>query len=59
MLRVVETHDHGPQWLEVADIMHAEAREEANAVLHRHAERCSRITRVMPQRVIRAGEKGA
>ena len=57
MLRVIETHDHGPQWLEVAEIMHAEAREEANAVLDRHAERSSSITGVMPQRVIREGEK--
>jgi nucleotide-binding universal stress UspA family protein len=57
MLRVIETHDHGPQWLEVADIMRAEAREEANAVLDRHAERASSITGVMPQRVIREGEK--
>ena len=33
MLRVIETHDHGQQWLGVADIMRAEAHEEANAVL--------------------------
>ena len=57
MLRVIETHDHGPQWLEVAEIMLAEAREEANAVLDRHAERSSSITGIMPQRVIREGEK--
>ena len=57
MLRVIETHDHGPQWLEVADIMRAEAREEANAVLDKHAERSSSITGIMPQRVIREGEK--
>ena len=37
--------------------MRAEAREEANAVLDRHAERASSITGVMLQRVIREGEK--
>jgi len=57
MLRVIETHDHGPQWLGVADIMRAEAHEEANAVLDRHATRSSSITGVMPQRVIREGDK--
>ena len=39
MLRVIETHDHGPQWLDVADIMRAEAHEEANAALDSHAKR--------------------
>ena len=57
MLRVIETHDHGQQWLGVADIMRAEAHEEANAVLDRHAARASSITGVTPQRVIREGEK--
>ncbi len=57
MLRVIETHDHGQQWLGVADIMRAEAHEEANAVLDRHAARSSSITGVMPQRVVREGDK--
>jgi nucleotide-binding universal stress UspA family protein len=57
MLRVIETHDHGPQWLGVADIMRAEAHEEASAVLDRHASRAASITGVMPQRVIREGDK--
>jgi len=57
MLRVIETDDHGPQWLGVADIMRAEAHEEANAVLDRHASRAASITGVMPQRVIREGDK--
>jgi nucleotide-binding universal stress UspA family protein len=57
MLRVIETHDHGQQWLGVADIMRAEAHEEANAVLDRHAARSSGITGVVPQRVIREGDK--
>ena len=57
MLRVIETHDRNQQWLGVADIMRAEAYEEANAVLDRHAARSASITGVMPQRVIREGEK--
>ena len=57
MLRVIETEDQNQQWLGVADIMRAEAHEEANAVLDRHAIRSSSITGVMPQRVIREGEK--
>ena len=57
MLRVIETQDASQQWLGVADIMRAEAHEEANAVLDRHAARSSSITGVMPQRVIREGEK--
>src|SRR5438552_11071688 len=57
MLRVIETEDHGQQWLGVADIMRAEAHEEANAVLDRHAARSAAITGIMPQRVLREGEK--
>lgn len=57
MLRVIETHDHSQQWLGVADIMRAEAHEEASAVLDRHAARVSSITGVMPERVIREGDK--
>jgi nucleotide-binding universal stress UspA family protein len=57
MLRVIETQDRNQQWLGVADIMRAEAHEEANSVLDRHAARISSITGVMPERVIREGEK--
>ena len=57
MLRVIETHDRNQQWLGVADIMRAEAHEEANAVLDRHAARSASITGVTPQRVVREGEK--
>jgi nucleotide-binding universal stress UspA family protein len=57
MLRVIETEDRNQQWLGVADIMRAEAHEEANAVLDRHAARISSITGVMPERVIREGDK--
>jgi nucleotide-binding universal stress UspA family protein len=37
--------------------MRAEAHEEANAILNRHAARASSITGVMPERVIREGDK--
>jgi nucleotide-binding universal stress UspA family protein len=57
MLRVIETHDRNQQWLGVADIMRAEAHEEANAVLDRHAARASSITGTQPERVIREGDK--
>ena len=57
MLRVIETAERNQQWLGVADIMRAEAHEEANAVLDRHAARISSITGVMPERVIREGDK--
>src|SRR5438874_1948867 len=57
MLRVIETHDRNQQWLGVADIMRAEAHEEANAVLDRHGVRSAGIVGVVPQRVIREGEK--
>jgi nucleotide-binding universal stress UspA family protein len=57
MLRVIETHDRNQQWLGVADIMRAEAHEEAGAILDRHAARSSSITGTQPERVIREGEK--
>ena len=57
MLRVIETHDRNQQWLGVADIMRAEAHEEANAVLDRHAARASSITGTQPERVIREGDQ--
>src|SRR5262249_56352797 len=44
-------------WLGVADIMRAEAHEEAHAILDRHAKRVGKITGVMPECVIREGEK--
>src|SRR5262245_7880796 len=55
MLHVIETQDRNQQWLGVADIMRAEAHEEANAALDRHAARSSSITGVQPERVIREG----
>src|SRR5258708_15042492 len=53
MLRVIETHDRNQQWLGVADIMRAEAHEEANGVLDRHPARASSITGAIPQRLPR------
>jgi nucleotide-binding universal stress UspA family protein len=57
MLRVIEMHDRNQQWLGVADIMRAEAHEEAHAALERAAARGSSITGAMPERVIREGNK--
>ena len=58
MLRVIETHDHNQQWLGVADIMRAEAHEEANAVLDRHAARANEHhRRHAASAVIREGDK--
>jgi nucleotide-binding universal stress UspA family protein len=56
MLRVVETHDRNQQWLGVADIMRAEAQDEATQVLARFAARANGIAGITPERVIREGE---
>jgi nucleotide-binding universal stress UspA family protein len=56
MLRVIETKDRSQQWLGVADIMRAEAHEEANAVLDRYAARANGIANIMLERAIREGE---
>ena len=56
MLRVVETEDQNQQWLGVADIMRAEAHEEANAALDRAAGRANGIAAIKPERVIREGD---
>jgi nucleotide-binding universal stress UspA family protein len=57
MLRVIETHDRNQQWLGVADIMRAEAHEEANAALDRAAARANGVAGITPERVIREGDK--
>jgi nucleotide-binding universal stress UspA family protein len=57
MLHVIEIHDRNQQWLGVADIMRAEAHEQANAALDRAGARATAITGVAPERVIREGEK--
>src|SRR5213080_3944456 len=53
MLRVIETAERNQQWLGVADIMKAEAHEEANAALERAAGRANGIAGVTPERVVR------
>jgi nucleotide-binding universal stress UspA family protein len=55
MLRVIETDDHGQQWLGVADIMRAEAHEEAEAMLAKFAARSNGIAGITPESVIREG----
>jgi nucleotide-binding universal stress UspA family protein len=57
MLRVIETHDRNQQWLGVADIMRAEAHEDANAALDRAAARANGVAGITPERVIREGDK--
>jgi nucleotide-binding universal stress UspA family protein len=56
MLRIIETEDQNQQWLGVADIMRAEAEEEANAALDRAAGRANAIAALTPERVIREGD---
>ena len=56
MLRIIETEDQNQQWLGVADIMRAEAHEEANATLDRAAGRANGIAAITPERVIREGD---
>jgi len=56
MLRVMETHDQSQQWLGVADIMRAEAMEDANAALDRASGRANGIAAITPERVIREGD---
>jgi nucleotide-binding universal stress UspA family protein len=57
MLRIIATHDHGQQWLGVADIMRAEAHEEANTMLAKFASRSNGIAGITPECVIREGEE--
>jgi nucleotide-binding universal stress UspA family protein len=56
MLRIIETEDQNQQWLGVADIMRAEAYENANAALDRAAGRANGIAAITPERVIREGD---
>src|SRR3954452_14676454 len=55
MLRVIETHDRNQQWIGVADIMKAEAHEEANAALDKYATRANGMAGITPERVVREG----
>jgi nucleotide-binding universal stress UspA family protein len=56
MLRIIETEDQNQQWLGVADIMRAEAHEEADAALDRAAGRANGIAAITPERAIREGD---
>src|SRR4051812_17243352 len=57
MLLVIEPHDRHQQWLGVADIMRAEAHEQADAVLDRFAVRAQGIAGITPSRITREGDK--
>jgi nucleotide-binding universal stress UspA family protein len=57
MLRVIETHDASQQWLGVADVMRAEAHDEADAKLSKFAARVNGIAAITPERVVREGDK--
>ena len=56
MLRVIETHDRNQQWLGVADIMKAEANEEAKAALDKASERARKTAKSKPELVVREGD---
>ena len=56
MLRLIGTQDRNQQWLGVADIMKAEANEEAKVALDRAAERARKIAKIKPERIVREGE---
>ena len=56
MLHVLETHERNQQWLGVADIMKAEAHEQANAALERSAARANGIAGITPERVVLEGD---
>jgi nucleotide-binding universal stress UspA family protein len=57
MLNVIETEDRNQQWLGVADIMRAEAHEQATALLDRCAARANGIAGITPECVIREGDR--
>lgn len=56
MLRVIDTEDRNQQWLGVAEVMRAEAEDEANAALDRASGRANGIAAITPERVIREGD---
>jgi nucleotide-binding universal stress UspA family protein len=56
MLRVIEPHDRNQQWLGVAEVMRAEAHEEANTMLNRFAGRVNGIAGITPESAIREGD---
>jgi len=56
MLRIIEIEEQNQQWLGVADLMRAEAHDDANAALDRAAGRANGIAAITPERVIREGD---
>ena len=56
MLRVNDMQGQSQQWLGVADIMRAEAREEADAELNKYAARANGIAGITPERAVRDGD---
>lgn len=56
MLRIIEIENQNQQWLGVADIMRAEAHEDATTALDRAAGRANGIAAITPERVIREGD---
>jgi nucleotide-binding universal stress UspA family protein len=56
MLRIIELEDQNQQWLGVAEVMRAEAQEDANAALDRASGRANGIAAITPERVIREGD---
>src|SRR6202035_1541647 len=57
MLRIIEIEDQNQQWLGVADIMRAEAHEDANAALDRAAGRANGIAAITPELEIREADR--
>jgi nucleotide-binding universal stress UspA family protein len=57
MLRVNDMEGQSQQWLGVADIMRAEAQDEADAELKKYAARAESIAGIAPERVVREGDK--
>ncbi len=57
LLHVIEIEDRNQQWLGVADIMKAEAHEEANVSLDRASARANGAAGITPERVIREGAR--
>lgn len=56
MLRIIETEDQNQQWLGVADLMRAEAHEEANAALDRAADLANELGAIAAERMIAEGD---
>jgi nucleotide-binding universal stress UspA family protein len=55
MLRVIESDQRNQEWRGVADIMRAEAHEEANTALDRASGRANGLAGITPERIIREG----